>query len=194
MYLNDEDIISGLKRGDEKAYRYLYEHLYKILCVFAVKWAKDDYIAETIVGDVYLSVWQQRDKLNIQQSLRSYLLKAVYNRCLNYIDYQKRQDLLKDNIYKEFQEENGIETPLSKLMMEEMESKLNECIGMMPPITKQVFCLSRFNNLKYNEIAELLNISPDVVKYHIKSALKRLRNDLKDFMTEWIILFFFMCQ
>lgn len=191
----DKWIIDGLSAGKEEAYKYIYDKYYNVLCLLAYQYVKDTFIAETIVGDVVFHIWQKRDEIVISQSLRSYLTKAVKNRCLNYLEQQKRQEDIK-SYYTEKLNADQInykeqpEYPLNTLLEKELDVKIEGILNSMPELTQRIFALSRFSNLKYHEIAQETGVTVDVVKYHIKSALSRLRGGLKDYLFIIIALFY----
>lgn len=83
MKPNETLLLQQLKQGNSTAYRHLYDNHYKILCHIASQYLHDDYMAETVVGDVIFQIWKMRDRLNVQTSLRQYLLRAVRNKCLD---------------------------------------------------------------------------------------------------------------
>ena len=192
---SETEIIAGLKAGREEAYKYIYDRQYKILCIIAREYVNDIFISEMIVSDVIFSLWKNREALDINQSLRSYLIKAVSNRCLNYISQSERHETAKsyigDILEKEQVDnyESHHDYPLSILIEKELDLKIKDCIASLPELTSRIFCLSRFNNLKYEEIATQLNVSIDVVKYHIKSGLSHLRKSLKDYLPLFLIIF-----
>jgi RNA polymerase sigma-70 factor (ECF subfamily) len=176
-------IIEGLRLGNEKTYEYLYEFHYKALCRVAYEYVNDAASAEMIVSDVIFSLWKNRATLEVNRSLRAYLVKSVRNRSLNYLDYRARH-IRMDRATEELIDKRNSRKdayPLSDLLEKELDVKINRCLESLPPLTCRIFCLSRFEQLKYEEIAAQLDVSVDVVKYHIKSALARLRADLKDF-------------
>lgn len=185
-------IIDGLCLGDEKAYKYLYDTHYRMLCVLAYAYVHDFAAAEMIVSDVIFTLWTVRDRLVIHQSLRSYLVKAVKNRCINYQKRQAKQEELTEetgylsaiNLQKDDEAH-----PLSILIEKELDFKINQSITALPPLTRTIFGMSRFNQMTYEEISHELHVSVDVVKYHIKSALSRLRIELKDYLISLIFLF-----
>jgi RNA polymerase sigma-70 factor (ECF subfamily) len=188
-------IIEGLKAGHEEAYKYIYERQYKILCIIAKEYVDDTFTAEMIVSDVIFALWKNRKEIDINLSLRSYLIKAVRNRCLNYLaQLNKREDVrshIGDLLKKEqihYEEQHGY--PLSSLIEKELDVKIKNCINNLPALTRRIFCLSRFENLKYEEIAQEVNVSVNVVKYHIKSALSHLREELKDYLPLFLLIFF----
>ena len=81
----EHDLIASLKRGDEKAWRYLYERHYVVLCKIAYDFVSDSFWAESIVEDAIFHLWEIRKEVEIRESLRSYLVGAVRNRCLNHL-------------------------------------------------------------------------------------------------------------
>nr|WP_293651608.1 RNA polymerase sigma-70 factor [uncultured Parabacteroides sp.] len=147
------------------------------------QYLQDDFLAETIVSDVFFHLWETRKTLDIQISLNAYLIRMVRNFSLNYLQ--------KNYVEKEVSL-NGIditspllflsdEYPLGRLLEKEMTEKVHEEINRLPKETRQVFILSRLEELKHEEIANRLGISVNTVKYHIKQALSILRDRLKDY-------------
>ena len=187
MQIVQADIINGLRAGSDVAYKHLYEHHYKLLCVVAFEYVKDMMVSEMIVSDVIFAIWQNRESLEINISLRKYLLQSVRNRSLNYLAQSERQQELQHRVGKKIEIEQTNESgdsnnPLTQLIEKELEQKINDSIEALPEQTRKIFCMSRFNDMKYEEIARKTDVSVDVVKYHIKSALARLRTSLKDYL------------
>ena len=178
------NIITGLKAGHESAYKHLYDHHYKALCAAAFEYVNDAMASEMIVSDVFYAIWKNRESLEINTSLRNYLIKSVHNRSLNYLAQSERQHALRDHVGQRIETEQAEDTnnPLTQLIVEELDKKINDSIEALPEQTRQIFCMSRFNDMKYEEIARETGVSVDVVKYHIKSALARLRVSLKDYL------------
>lgn len=179
----EKQIIRGVKEGDENAFRSLYDNYYHRLFCISRQYLQDDFLAETIVSDVFFHLWETRKTLDIQISLNAYLIRMVRNFSLNYLQ--------KNYVEKEVSL-NGLditspllflsdEYPLGRLLEKEMSEKLHEEINRLPKETRQVFVLSRLEELKHEEIAERLGISVNTVKYHIKQALSILRDRLKDY-------------
>ncbi|RHU24327.1 RNA polymerase sigma-70 factor [Parabacteroides sp. TM07-1AC] len=183
MEYYEKQIIRGVKEGDENAFRSLYDNYYHRLFCISRQYLQDDFLAETIVSDVFFHLWETRKTLDIQISLNAYLIRMVRNFSLNYLQ--------KNYVEKEVSL-NGLditspllflsdEYPLGRLLEKEMSEKLHEEINRLPKETRQVFILSRLEELKHEEIAERLGISVNTVKYHIKQALSILRDRLKDY-------------
>ncbi len=179
----EKQIIRGVKEGDENAFRSLYDNYYHRLFCISRQYLQDDFLAETIVSDVFFHLWETRKTLDIQISLNAYLIRMVRNFSLNYLqkNYVEKEvslnglDIISPLLFL------SDEYPLGRLLEKEMSEKLHEEINRLPKETRQVFILSRLEELKHEEIAERLGISVNTVKYHIKQALSILRDRLKDY-------------
>ena len=186
-------IIEQLKKGEERAYKYLYDHHYQILCHIAEQYVKDSFLAETIVGDIIFHLWEIRQSLTITSSIRSYLVQSVRNRCIDYLNsqYNRKEIPISTTGMQDFPVLNYIkndEYPLGRLLEQEMEEVIMKAIDRLPEECKQVFLQSRFDGKKYEEIAKSMGISINTVKYHVKHALSLLREDLSKYLTSAILI------
>lgn len=192
--IDEKDIIKKLKEGDNEAYKYLYDYHYVALCKLSYYMLKDKMQAESIVSDVIFHLWEVRQNLELNAPLRNYLIIAVRNKCLNYLALKQqeveirfsameREGIQLQNILPDNQQ------PLGTLLKKELEDKIQEAILKLPPACKQVFTMSRFQEMSYEQISLKLGISINTVKYHIKSALAILKRELESFLC--IILAFF---
>ena len=181
-------LVQQLKNGVDAAYKYLYDQHYQILCHVAAQYVKDDFLAETIVGDVIFHLWEVRETIEINTSVRSYLMTCVRNRCIDYLksQYHKREVAHSDTGLRDFpvlQYVKDDDYPLGKLLEKELEDEIMNAINRVPDECRRVFNMSRFENRKYEEIAQELKISVNTVKYHIKHALALLHEDLGKYLT-----------
>lgn len=187
-------IVAQLKCGNEDAYKYIYDHHYVLLCHVANQYVKDSFLAETIVGDVIFHLWEIRDSLNIITSIRSYLMKAVRNRCMDYLNsgHEKKEVSFSILLPEDMPEEGYLLSdnyPLGTLLERELENEIRMAIEKLPAECRRVFEKSRFEEKKYEEIAEELGISINTVKYHIKNALAFLQTELKKYLVFISLLF-----
>jgi RNA polymerase sigma-70 factor, ECF subfamily len=197
MNYSEQEIINQLKRGDERAYRHLFDTQYKLLCHIAAEYLKDDFLAETIVGDAIFHLWEIRESFEIRVSIRAYLVQSVRNRCINYL---QQEYVVKETQFSPTDEpllmENLLSAPtdhpLGTLLERELEQEIYRSINNLPSECRLVFEMSRFQNLKYHEIAERLNISVNTVKYHIKNALSRLNSDLAPYLASGIAIWWLL--
>jgi len=144
-------------------------------------------MAESLVGDVIFHIWENRQKLQINTSLQAYLVKAVQNRCLDYLEHlqvrrKAEQELA---LQLEIQQQNYLadfDYPLTRIMSQELDESITKAINALPDECREVFRLSRMEELSYAEIAARQGISVNTVKYHLKNALASLREQLKEFL------------
>ena len=186
-------LVRQLKDGVEAAYKYLYDRHYQILCHVAAQYVKDDFLAETIVGDVIFHLWEVREQVDINTSIRQYLMTSVRNRCLDYLKSQhcQREVPMEENGLHDFpvlQYVKDDDYPLGRLLEKELEGEIMSAIDRLPEDCQKVFRLSRFEQLKYDEIAQRLNISVNTVKYHIKHALALLHEDLGKYLAAVMVI------
>ena len=182
-------IIEQLKQGNEDAFKYIYKQHYVLLCRFANQMLADAALAEEIVDDVIFYLWEHRDDIEIEYSIRAYLMRAVRNRCLNELNsLRRREELLVSSFFlpenMEFLDRVFVEDehPLGYLLEQELESELIRNIEELPLECPTVFKKNRFEPKKYEEIAIELNISVNTVKYHMKKALSCLQQRMEKYL------------
>ena len=184
---NDKKLIHGLKEERIDVFNEIFTEHYHSLCKYAFLFVKDELAAEEIVEECFFRLWQNRKNLKIKVSFKSYLLKAVHNISLNYLqhlkvikNYKELQINIQDTkeiLYGEFES-----SPLQVLQYKEFENSLSSAIDSLPTQQKKIFTMNRFQGKKYREIADELEISITTVKSHMSSALQCLRDKLKDFL------------
>ena len=193
MELTEESLVQQLKNGVDGAYKYLYDRHYQILCHIAAQYVKDDFLAETIVGDVIFHLWEVRETIEITTSVRQYLMTSVRNRCLDYLksQYHRREVPMESNGLQDFpvlQYIKDDDYPLGRLLEQELEDEIMNAIKRLPDECRRVFNMSRFEQKKSEEIAHELKISVNTVKYHIKHALALLHEELGKYLTVAVML------
>ena len=171
----------------EKIFADIYRKHYSELCIYALRFIKDEDEAEEIVQEIIFKLWEQREQLESVISLRPYLYRSVHNRCLNYIKHQKHKDLYSDKAYAEMKtlELESLEDYNNK----ELEEKVQSAIDSLPQRCKEVFQLSRFEGKRNKEISEYLGISVKAVEANITRAISSLRKNLDKYLkVELIVL------
>lgn len=182
------EIFNKVVNNDVQAYESLFKEYYKFLCSYALGLTRERHASEEIVEDFFVEVWNHRHKIKITTSVRSYFISSIHNRCLNYIQREKPKFFSSSDISKLIDNEGSvgdklIATEVPSMLDRELETVLANAIENLPQGCKEVFKLSRFKNLNYEEIAEKLNISVNTVKTQIKIALRKLKENLKDYLT-----------
>jgi RNA polymerase sigma-70 factor, ECF subfamily len=173
-------LFERINKSDEKAFEILFHQYYGILCSFATKLIHDDVAAEEIVQDLYVKLWEKREQISIETSVKNYFFRSVKNLCLNFIQHNKTkiahaQKLLSE-MENNFSDDNSYPEP-------DLYEKIEESINSLPEKRREIFRLSRQEGLKYQEIAQKLNISIKTVETQMSLAIKTLRDKLKNYTT-----------
>lgn len=168
---------------DEKV-EILFRKYYPALCKSLYRVLKDAALAEDIVQEVFLKVWNKREDLQLDEAFHGYLYRSCYNSALNFLKQQKHTSDISVTPIAAHSDEDAEKT----LNFLETESQILLAVENLPPKTGQVFKMSRFEELSYKEIAEKLNVSLKSVEKHMGIALQRLRLSLKEYL-HGIILF-----
>jgi RNA polymerase sigma-70 factor (ECF subfamily) len=179
--------ITDLKSGNVKVYEALFRQLYKPLCQYANAILHDQDEAEDMTQKAFCKLWEQREKLEIQSSIKSYLYRMVHNLCLNKIkQWQTRAEHHEWIAHNSVSAGNNVEHTIA---YKELNNSVDAAIAELPERCRQVFLLSRMQHLSYAEIALEMKISPNTVETQMVKALKTLRIKLKDFLV-FVPLFF----
>ena len=181
----NEDIIKLLIKGDEVAYEAIFKEYYRPLSLFANRYLQDVELSKDLVQEMFFYLFEKKETLNIHTSLKSFLYQSVKNRCLNQLKSSKTH-AAHHNVILNSQSINLVED--DEVEMAELEDRIATIVAAMPPQTKRVFEMSRFDGIDNQTIADELNISKRTVETHISSALKRLRENLTDVVLALIIV------
>ena len=161
------------RNEDHKAYKELFTSLHTYLLHFAFTLVKMKQPAEEIVSDVFIKIWQKRKDLEKIENLKVYLYIATKNTALNYLEKQKRTAT--DNIDKFANQFKSIYFDPEQLMITaDMVSLIYEAIENLPARCKMIFKFVKEDNLKYKEVAEILNISEKTVENQLAIALRKI--------------------
>lgn len=166
---------------DDQAFEQLFKAHYKELHAYAGVMLRDADTAEEIVQGMFLKFWEKRELLNIQSSIKAYLYKCVYNDSMNYLKHQKIRTKYQD--FAAYSMNNEHEPASSRVELTELELKVQDALNELPEACRTIFQMSRFEELKYREIAEQLDLSIKTVENQMGKALKILRLKLADFIT-----------
>ncbi|HOP13207.1 MAG TPA: RNA polymerase sigma-70 factor [Lentimicrobium sp.] len=180
----------ALRRGDQQVFESVFREYYEPLCIHARRYVVDPEAAEEVVQDMFFKMWDRRDSLVINTSLPAYLFKAVSNHALNYIKYQRLARQYQD--YVGFATGGDLAaTGHDALVHDDLERRFRSLVIAMPERRQMIFEMSRFEGLKYNEIAQKLNISIKTVEVQMSKALEFMRNKLSDYLPSWwwVLLF-----
>jgi RNA polymerase sigma-70 factor, ECF subfamily len=184
--LRDNQLFETLKAGDITAFEMLFRTYYQPLCHYAYTYVQDHDDAEEIVQSTFLQVWEKKETLEIRTGVKPYLYAMVRNACLNVIKHEK---VKQQHVAMEMaMGERSVESVTRTVIASELEAKIYRAMEALPEQCRLVFKLSRFEELKYAEIAAQLDISIKTVENHMGKALKIMREQLKDFLPILMVL------
>lgn len=174
------------QQADIKEFEQFFQAYYTPVLHYCVTIVNDINDAKDIVQKVFVSVWQKSSEINIHTSARAYLYKMVYNASLDYLKHEK----IKQRHRKEALATDNSGSFYDKTVQNELEIKVKHAIAALPEQCQKIFSMSRFENLKYREIAVLLNISEKTVENQMGKALKLLKEMLKEYLPLLILIIY----
>ncbi|WP_231635063.1 RNA polymerase sigma-70 factor [Pedobacter sp. PACM 27299] len=165
---------------DDAAFEQLFKLHYKALHAYAFVILKDHDTAEEMVQGMFMKFWEKREMLQISTSVKAYLYKCIHNDCLNYLKHEKikfkHQEHTMNNVFA------SSEPASAKVEMNDLKNNLSIAMNELPEQCRTIFQMSRFEELKYREIADQLGLSIKTVENQMGKALRILRLKLSDFL------------
>ena len=195
MRRSDKDIIKGLLHDSSQAMKWLFDSYYRPLCLYAVRYVTSMPVAEEVVSDVMYKIWQNRHNEYRVETFREYLYTATRNTALNYWKQSQTRKQVSNNYHTEQLRNDLIEeTPLDQMITKEIVAKIDYLIEELPEQCRKAFLMSRVEDMTYDEIAIQMDISPNTVKYHIKTALQKLRVETEKLLILLILFLGYLIQ
>jgi RNA polymerase sigma-70 factor (ECF subfamily) len=167
--------------GDEHAYELFFHKSYLRLCQFANKFLNNPVESKEVVQDVFINLWENRELIDPEESLLSYLFKIVQNKCINKLHHKKVETKYAE-VYKLVYADHRSISPADSLLALELSEHINKVVAGLPPQCRKIFELSRYDGQRYSEIATTMNVSVKTVEAQISKALKILRVELKIYL------------
>jgi len=187
--MEEHNLLTGLKQGDRKAFSVLFNKYYKNLVMFGGTFLPDKVLCEDIVQTVFLKLWKDREILEIETSLKSFLLRSVRNSCLD--ELRHKVVIREHESYSlAFEPSDNMDTE-HYVLHSDLQAHFEEALSKLPEVCREAFEMNRLDGLKYREIAEQLNVSERTVEVRIGKALNLLRVSLKEFFVTVFLLFWF---
>ena len=169
----------------EALFEQAFKSHFKRLHIYALTIVKDDVIAEEMVQNVFFKLWEKNREIVAEQSVTAYLYRAVHNESLNYLKHQQVRQAYQTYIMKQGEEDRSGSRSVT---YRELEAKLESSLKELPEQCRTVFQMSRFEGLKYREIADRLNVSVKTIEKQMGKALKILRVQLAEHLPASLIL------
>ena len=178
MILHEKLLIRELQRSNAKAFEFLYKEYHARLYNFCMSIIRNKQDAEGMVQEVFIAVWENREKLDENKSFSGFIYSIAKNKTLNKI----KQNLSR-RVYLEYlQTENQVlDEVASDFESRELMDFLLKTIQELPEKSKEIFLLSRNEGLTYKQIAAKLDVTENVVDHQIRKSLKYIREKLVSF-------------
>jgi RNA polymerase sigma-70 factor, ECF subfamily len=174
---------------DQISFESLFRSEYKGLCFFAQMYVKDGEAAREIVQEAFMGLWENRETIDISRNVRAYLTTGIRNKCLNYLRDNKKfhNNILEiENLPANYEQYDL--TDSDHLTEQELHTSIQTAISELPEKCREVFLLSRNENLKYREISDKLGISVKTVEAQMSKALQYLRTRLAGYLKLMILI------
>lgn len=188
MQTDEKSIIRGLVEGTEDAYRYVFKVYYGPMCILAESILLDEFLAQAAVSDVISHLYEVRNEIVIHSNLRSYLMMSTRNHCLNLLNSKTVRSVqtfstLGEQDAREVLSGLDTVTPQGKLLDNELEELMRDCIENLPEPVKTTFIKSRFQDMTYRQIGAEDGVSANTVKVRIQQALKLIEQRFSKYLT-----------
>ncbi len=186
---SERQLFERVRQNDQKAYEQVFRTYYPMLCNYALRLVKNQETAEEIVQDLFCTIWEKRQQIQLSSSLKSYLFGATHNNCLRYLKHQKVRQNYQVETLAQFKEGEPVQD--EEFLTFELQQKIAEGINRLPAQCRKIFQLSRYEGLKYKEIAQKAGISVKTVEAQMSKALRILREELKDYLPTLLLFLLF---
>ncbi len=174
MTNNLRDIQQGIAKGNEMMLAGLYKAYHNRLHHFSRVITRSDQLAEEVVNDVFVKLWNQRDKIREIENLTVYLYIAVKNQSLNALSRKAKELTTEPFDFIEIELKNSSINSDELMVTKEMFQRMQKSIDALPPRCKMIFKLVREDGLKYKEVAQILNITVNTIDVQMAIAVKRI--------------------
>lgn len=178
--IRDNMWVTGINKGDKKAFESMYKCYYSQLFHFLVRYLDSESAIEDIIQHVFYKVWQNRENIEPRGTLKSYLFTSVRNQALKHLEAEKKGrghdgDITENTLC-------NAHNPEITLELKELNEAYQEAVEKLPEKRRHIFLMHRQDYLTYKEIAEILNISIKTVETQMRRSLKFLAISLSKYM------------
>ncbi len=187
--LKDEQLFKLMKDNDSKAFESLFRRHYNPLCRKIIRITEDEEAAEDVVQQLFIKIWESRSMMEVPDSVAAYLTVSARNRALNHLKSAQRKRINEERLQNIRSEEDN--SSQHQLEAKELNKLIQEAIQSLPEKRREIFVLSRFEGMSYREIAEQLGISIKTVEAQMGKALQTLREFIKEYQANPMLLLFF---
>lgn len=172
----EEKYVKALSEGDQKAFEILFLRYHPKLVYFIFGFIKDNEQARDMAQDIFLSIWNSKEKFSQVKSFKAYLFKMAKNVICNYYDHiVVDEKFVTEQLARPIKFENSEDIIIAR----QLQDMINVAVSQMPPQRKKIYTMSRIDGLSNNEIAKKLDINKRTVENHLTAALADIRKVIK---------------
>jgi len=184
---SENELFRQTKKGDVYAFEKLFKAYYRNLCFFAEHYVKEKAMAEEIVGNFFMNLWEKRITIEIKGPVKSYFYSSVHNQCIKYLEHLKVMKKYEEYALSRLRSKELLAPlsnayPLANLISQEIVEDIERSISELPEKCREIFCLSRFEEMSYEDISAKLDVSVNTVRTQMARALQKLRESLKNYL------------
>lgn len=184
----EDVLLREVAMGNQRAFARLFELYYKKLSNFVFRLTESTPVTEEIVQDAFLKVWIHRDRLPLINDFGNYLFILSKNQALNYLRKKANEKVRIIEWIDQLESESML--PDAGDINEEVREIIDEAVAKLPERQQRVYVLGKYERLKYEEIASVLDISPQTVKKHMQYAIKSVTGFVKS-RINWVFIFYY---
>lgn len=184
-----ENLFQKVKSGDKKSFELLFKAFYAPLCLYSGKFIPDKDECEEIVQSFFTKLWDKREQIEINTSVKNYLFGSVRNMCFNHLKHMKIRNNYNNHVIRDDQRGSDYHDVFLEV---DLVERIEAAIASLPDRRREIFLLNREHGLKYREIADHLSLSVKTVETQMGQALKTLRDKLKEYQTILVGFFVFV--
>ena len=167
---SDQELLSLLKEGDRVSFTEIYNRYWEKMASYAIRLTKSEDEAADIVQEIFVSLWNRSETVEVKGTLISYLIKATRNLSLRYMEKNIARNSFLERL--SIQQRNGVSEIVEGIIVKELQLDIDRAVATLPAKMQQIYLLSRNEQRSYREIAQLLGIAEGTVKKQISNALK----------------------
>ncbi|AUP80614.1 RNA polymerase sigma factor [Flavivirga eckloniae] len=188
----DKALIKSLKKGRIDAFKAIFRLYERRLYYFVFSYAKSEYIAEEITQEIFIKIWEEREKIDLNKSFHSYIFTLTKNRTFNYLRDASRREVIRKELWNNVSKE--YEHIENNLFYSEYQKVIEDIVEALPQSKRSVYRLSAQQGKSHSEIASLLGLQIKTVKNHLWKAKETIKLQLRphvENIIKFLCLFFF---
>ncbi|MCD8182580.1 MAG: RNA polymerase sigma-70 factor [Bacteroides sp.] len=180
--LNELILLTKIREGDIKAFEEVFRRYYSSLCWYAAGITGTMESAEEIVEELFYVLWKNRERLQIFQSVKSYLYRSVRNEAVQYCEHREVRERYRNSVQAAGQEQGETSDPHRQLEYKELQTLIRHTLDKLPDRRRRIFKMHRMQGMKYTEIALSLSLSVKTVEAEMTKVLRTLRNEIDNYI------------